>query len=373
MAASTPKLVVDIDSHVEEPQEAWSYLEDRYADRRPFPVVARDEPALCGLNAFWYIDGAVYPRPVGRGNIVFGTPTEMRFAREKHFSVASQTLADVGARIKDIDALGIDIHVIFPTVFLPPLTDDILFEAALMRSYNTWIAKKCAERPERLKWAGIIPMRDPHLAVDELRRTRALGASVAAIYGTVGEAPLHDAYFDPFFTEVERLGIPIGVHAGWSHPGLLRTMDDMTGCHAVSFTLPVMLGFYSFLAGGILERHPRIRVAFLEIGVQWVPYLAQRIDHYHASNSALGRRLPITRPVKETLRECEVYFTPEADEPFLAQSAEYVGEDRLLFEGDLPHAEAREGGKAEILARTDLSEGLKWKILSDNGRRFLGL
>lgn len=42
-------------------------------------------------------------------------------------------------------------------------------------------------------------------------------------------------------------------------------------------------------------------------------------------------------------------------------------------EGDMPHAEAREGAKEELLARTDLSEALKWKILSDNGREFLGL
>ncbi len=48
-------------------------------------------------------------------------------------------------------------------------------------------------------------------------------------------------------------------------------------------------------------------------------------------------------------------------------------EDRLLFEGDMPHAEAREGAKQEFLDRTDLSEDLKWKILSDNGRCFLGL
>jgi predicted TIM-barrel fold metal-dependent hydrolase len=272
-----------------------------------------------------------------------------------------------------MDALGIDVQVIFPTVFLQPLTEDVLFEAALMQSYNTWMAKTCAQQPDRLKWAAIVPLRDPRLAIEELHRTRALGASVVGLFGTVGETMLHDPYLDPFFTEVERLGIPVGVHAGWSHPGILRSVDDMTGARAVSFTLPVMMGFYSFLAGGILERHPGIKVAFLEIGAQWVPYLVQRIDHYHAADKALGYPLPVRRPARETLRECQVFFTPEADEIFLPQVAAYVGEDRLLFEGDMPHAEAREGAKDELLARTDLSETLKWKILSHNGREFLGL
>ena len=134
-----------------------------------------------------------------------------------------------------------------------------------------------------------------------------------------------------------------------------------------------MMGFYSFLAGGILERHPRIKVAFMEIGVQWVPYLVQRIDHYHYADGALGLPLPVKQPVSETLKQSEVYFTPEADEIFLPQVAEYVGEDRLRFEGDMPHAEAREGAKGELLERDDLSEELKWKILSTNGRRFLNL
>lgn len=39
----------------------------------------------------------------------------------------------------------------------------------------------------------------------------------------------------------------------------------------------------------------------------------------------------------------------------------------------MPHAEAREGAKEELLERVDLSDALKWKILSTNGRRFLGL
>lgn len=367
------KLVIDVDSHVEEPEEAWASLDERYADRRPFPILARDVPALGGMNAFWFVDGAVFPKPIGRGTLVYGTPTEMRFAREKPFTIASQSLTDVGQRLKDMDGAGIAVQVIFPTVFLQPMSEDVLFEAALMRSYNAWIGKTCAARPDRLKWAAMVPLRDPRLAIDELHRARELGAAVVGLFGTVGEMMLHDRYLDPFFAEVERLGLPLGVHAGWSHPGIMRSVDDMTGARAVSFTLPVMMGFYSFLAGGILERHPGLKVAFLEIGAQWVPYLVQRIDHYHHADKALGYPVPVRRPVRETLRECQVYFTPEADELLLPQAAEFVGEDRLLFEGDMPHAEAREGAKEELLARADLSEDLKWKILSENGRRFLGL
>ena len=365
--------VIDMDSHVEEPKEAWEHLDPKYADRKPFPVVAQDLPQLGGINAFWYIDGTVYPKPVGRGNLVYGTPIEMRFATQKEFTIGSQTMTDIPARLKDMDAVGIDVQVVFSTLFLQPVTDDLLFEAALMRSYNTWMASACAESPDRMKWGAILPMRDPRLALAELEHSLKLGASVAGIYGTVGETMLHDRYYDDFFAEVERLGVPLAIHAGWSHPGITRSMDDVSGSRAIGFTLPVMMGFYSFLGGGILERHPRLRVAFMEIGVQWVPYLVQRIDHYHHADGALGMPLPVRQPVSETLKQSDVYFTPEADEIYLPQVAEYLGEDRLLFEGDMPHAEAREGAKQEILERDDISEELKWKILSVNGRRFLNL
>lgn len=373
MTSKNPKPVIDVDSHVEEPEEVWAYLDERYADRRPFPVVAKDLPALGGLNAFWYIDGAVFPKPVGRGTLVYGTPTAMRFAREKHYTIGSQSMTDIEARLRDMDAAGIEVQVVFPTVFLQRLSEDILFEAALMRSYNTWMGKTCAQRPDRLKWAAIVSLRDARLAIEELHYAGQLGPAVVGLFGTVGEMMLHDRYLDPFFAEVERLGLPIAVHAGWSHPGIMRSIDDMTGARAVSFTLPVIMGFYSFVAGGILERHPSLKVAFLEIGAQWVPYVVQRIDHYHHADTALGYPVPVRRPARETLRDCQVYFTPEAEEILLPQVAEYVGEDRLLFEGDMPHAEAREGAKEELLGRIDLSDELKWKILSENGRRFLGL
>ncbi|MBI2369030.1 MAG: amidohydrolase family protein [Deltaproteobacteria bacterium] len=364
--------VIDADSHVEEPTEAWAFLDERYAARKPFVVTAENRPILAEMNAFWYIDGRVFPRPVGRGTTVFGTPLAQVFAGKKRFSPGSQSLTDVEARVRDLDAAGIDLQVVFPSIFLEPLSDDVQFEAALMRSYNTWIGQACARRPDRLRWAAIMPMRHVPAAVEELRRAKALGAVGAALFGTVGETMLHDEAFDPFFAEAERLDMPIGVHAGWSHPGIQRSLDTLPGARALGFTLPSFLGFYSFLGAGILDRYPRLKVAFLEVGVEWVPYLVQRMDHYFHGDSQLGWPIPAKRTAREYLRECQVYFTCEAEEEFLPQAATYVGEDRLLFEADMPHAEARDNALHEIRGRVDLSDALKQKILHDNAVRFYG-
>lgn len=365
-------LVVDADSHVEEPGEAWAHLDKKYEDRRPFPVIAPAQPRFYGLNAFWYIDGRVFPKPVGSYNSVYGTPLEMEMARTKPWTIGSQTLNDVEARLKDMDALGIDIQVNFPTLFLEPLTDDIEFEAALMRSYNTWMAKVSAERPDRLKWGAAMPMRHVPSAMEELRRARDLGAVCVVLYGTVGEVMLHNRTFDPFWAEAERLQMPLAIHTGWSHPGLHRSGEGPYEALAITFTLPVMMGFFSFLGGGILDRFPGLRVAFLEAGLDWVPYLLERMDHYIAAGRPQGRPMP-RRTASEYLRDCELYFTCEAEERRLPETLKIVGEDRIMISADLPHTEARENAVQELKERTDLSETTKRRILGENPARFYRL
>ncbi|MBI3076368.1 MAG: amidohydrolase family protein [Deltaproteobacteria bacterium] len=361
--------VVDADSHVEEPLEAWEHLDPRYEARKPFPLTAENRPFLCNLNAFWYIDGRVYPKPVGQGATVYGTPLTQARAARKAFSLGSQGLTDVQARLADMDKAGVDVQVIFPTVFLEPLTEDAAFEAALMASYNTWMAEVCKQRPDRLKWAAVMPLRTMPRAIEELRRARELGAVAAALYGTVGEALLDLPDLDPFYAEAEQLGLPLCVHTGWSHPGITRSFTSLYGSLVAGFTLPVLMGFFALLGGGVLDRFPRLRLAFLEAGVEWVPYVVQRMDHYFHSERANGRPIP-RRTASEYLRECEIYFTCEAEERHLPQALAFVGEGRVMISADMPHAEARGGAVGEIQERTDLSERQKALILGENASRF---
>ena len=165
--------------------------------------------------------------------------------------------------------------------------------------------------------------------------------------------------FDPVWSEAERLRLPVCVHTGWCHPGLKRPFTDSYGAHVLGFTLPVMMGFYAFLGGGILDRFPRLKVAFLEAGADWVPYLIERMDHYFHSESANGRPVP-KRRASEYIRDCEVYFTCEAEEKLVPQVIEFVGEDRIMISADMPHGEAREGSVQEIRERADLSGFATW-------------
>ncbi|HLI27327.1 MAG TPA: amidohydrolase family protein [Chloroflexota bacterium] len=366
-------LVIDADSHVEECEQTWQFLEPPYAARPPLVVDKRGAPGLTVQDAFWLIDGHTYPRLRGRGTTVYATPPVSTLAYAKPFSIASQTLSDVHARLEDLDRAGIDIQVLYPTVFLERLSSDDAYLTALMRSYNTWLAARCAEAPDRLKWAAVMPLHSVPDAIAELRRTRELGAVAAVMYGTVGETMLHEPRFDPFWAEAARLGVPVVVHTGWSHPGLLASGTDVFAAQLVGFTLPVLMAFFSFLGGGILARHPELRVCFLEAGADWLPYLIQRMDQYYSVDARLGWATLAPEPPSHYLRRGHVYLTCEGDERLLPTVLQWLGDDQVMASADMPHMEARENSLQDIAERDDLTDAQKRKILGENARRFYGL
>ncbi|MBI3078562.1 MAG: amidohydrolase family protein [Deltaproteobacteria bacterium] len=344
--------VVDADSHVMEVPETWEYLDEEFRDRRP--VVARAEglTTMPHMDAWWLIDGQIHPRLWGRGTTVSGTPLTMTFARGKTFTLGSQGLTDIEARLRDMDAYGIQIQVLFSSILFHRVTEDPRFEAALMRSYNTWMAKRCGERPDRLKWAAVIPMRDMDACVAEVRRARALGAVGLMIGGTAGDRLLHHRDLDPFFA---------------------AACEDPYAALLLSFTLPVLMAFFSLTAGGVLDRFPRLRVGFLEAGAEWIPYMVGRMDHYHPVIRDIGWGPHSKKRPSEYLTEGRLYVTCEAEEPLLPQVLELVGEDHVLIEGDMPHAEARDTGIQELRERADVKEDVKRKILRDNAIAFYKL
>jgi predicted TIM-barrel fold metal-dependent hydrolase len=366
-------VVVDADSHVEEPQETWQYLDEKYADRRPVPVTGDPAFFKYGANSLWFIDGNIFPKmTAARGVTVYATPVTMEWAKRKSFSVPSQTLLDPDARLEDMDKYGIDVQVNYPTVFLEPLTEDPDFETALSRSYNTFMATQSSKRPDRLKWGAVLPLRRPREAAAEVRRAKELGA-VAAIttYGTIGDQTIASPELDPVWAELERTGLPIAIHCGWSNPGITRLFNDSYGSHVLGFTLPVLCAFHAILGGGVLDRYPRLKVLFLEAGCEWIPWLVQRMDHYYESERFRGY-VP-ERKASEYLRDCQVYFTTEAEEANLPLVLQFVGEDRIMIACDQPHEEAREGTVGEIRERNDLTDAQKRRVLGQNAVAFYKL
>src|SRR5262249_34937654 len=104
----------------------------------------------------------------------------------------------------------------------------------------------------------------------------------------------------------------------------------------------------------------------------WVPYLIERMDHYFHSETANCPPLP-KRRASEHVRDCEVYFTCEAEEQLVPEGIDFVGEDRIMIWAHIAHGEGREGSVQEIRERSDLSEAVKRRLLGDNAAKFYAI
>jgi predicted TIM-barrel fold metal-dependent hydrolase len=248
------------------------------------------------------------------------------------------------------------------------------FEAALFRCYNRYIARQCAFNPKRLKWAGLLPMRDPREAFEAIDEMQTLGASAAVVFGTVGDRLLSHSAFTPIWERFAATGLPLCVHMGMSYTPFEQVCQNLFETHGIGMSLPAQLAFVALVGDGILDRFPSLKIAFLEFGAEWIFYMIGRLGHY----------LPIDRrdmPIKDSLPKQRIedylisgrlFVAAEAEDQLLAHELAVIGEDHIVCSTDTPHSEKRENSATKIIERTDLSERQKRKILYDNSVRLFG-
>lgn len=362
--------VFDTDAHVEECEETFAALQDRPELAGAAPRVIEGE-----RRAFWLIEGRTFPRLAGNGVHTFGSPHLRRAAgqvdAERRARVESQELRDPRARLQDMDAEGIDVSVLFPTMFLVwPLADNPALVRALCRSYNDWIAAKCAASGGRLRWVATVPLPDVDGSVEEIRRIGKLGASGVMTLGTAGPMTLSDRRLDPFYQALESQDLPLCVHVGWSFPAINNLYDNVYETMITPFALPIFMGFSSILIGGVLERFPRLKAGFFEAGVEWVPYWLDRMERFYRQPPGGSKKsdLPARSPA-EYIRGGRVYFSCELDERRIGMVADAIGDDCILYSSDLPHAHRVFDAIKLFNGRSDLSDSTRAKILA-NGARF---
>ena len=361
--------VIDADAHVYECTDTWKFLGEAFHLQRPIPVKI-DKDTLYGRhNAFWLIEGKVFPKLAGRQLHIFGTPTISESAIAKPMTIGAQTLTDVPARLVDMDKLAVDCQVVFPTLFLVALTDDVVLEAALCRSYNSWMAEVCAKANECIRFSAVVPLRDVDESVREVRRAREMGAVAVMTLGVVWDTELGNRRFFPFYEEVSRLNLPVCVHFGWAGPGLTDLFQTLENSSFSAAMLPVMMGFYSIISQGVLDEFPHLRLGFLEAGSEWLPYAVRQLER-----SWHDRRLPCKKNPRAYLEEGNIYVSVETDED-IDYLLNLIGEDQLVIASDYPHEDPSraENMVGELNSRTDLDPRVRQKILSDNATRLYGL
>lgn len=363
--------VIDTDAHVEESEEVWEHVEKEFRDRRPVAVTLDNAPSLGNVNAFWLVDGRPTHRPIGKGANLTLTPLTMEAARAKEISLGSQSLLDLPARLRDMDTLGLDVQVVFPSCFNRPMADDPRLETALHRAWNRWVTDTTRQVSLRLKPISIMPLQEPEEAIREARWAKENGAIGLGVYPMMGGRLLDDPAFEPFYATVNELDLPLCVHVGWYIPELTNLFDTVYMNVVFSIAIPSMLALGCLVKSGVFDRYPRLRAGLFEAGSTWVPYIVERLDLYYRAHGRQNWWRPSRLP-SEYIAERRVYFTFEPDEGLLAPTIERLGADLFMLSSDMPHAELRESAAHQVARRADLSAEVKRKVFSENAIRFFG-
>ena len=121
--------------------------------------------------------------------------------------------------------------------------------------------------------------------------TRRRGATAGRPRGPFGAAPqlpvragfadYHDARYDPLWSALEETSISISQHLGPKESLWDVFRRDPLPQKAIFTSLPAMAlaeNLAWWILTGILERHPRLQIVFVEPGLGWVPYYLDILD-----------------------------------------------------------------------------------------------
>jgi len=370
----TADLVVDADGHVCEPPDLWEKGLPAHLSERGLRVRWNEETGFDVCT----IEGSVVTERglAGLGNAGEGFDD---YGRGRHYEDLNPAGFDPHERVKVLDAEGIDVSVMYPGLGLKlGGIQDPELAVWSCQIYNDWIAEWCAAAPERLKGTGALPMQDPVAAAAETRRIAELGlvGSFVRPNAYLG-VPFHDFVYTPVWEALEETGLPLGLHITGSSdmPGAARGVGPWMAPgthHALIPVVDQMIPLSNLTYGGVLERHPGLKVAVLESGGGWIAHWMDRLNEFEESYAWTAAPMSLTAE-EYFKRQCWISFDPGERTP--GALGAIAGGDRFVWASDFPHNDAKYPGVVdELRAHNDhLPEAERIGLYGLNASALYGL
>jgi uncharacterized protein len=404
--------VFDCDSHIYEPPEVWDkYIPENHRDfaRTHF---YRDADRLISVKngkiSFrdpnkWKYPGETW-HPGLNKNLIGTVKPGTREWDEK--IGRNRSARDPLARLKDMDAAGIDQVMIFPSTFVYlPLVENAEAAHICARAYNDWVVDYCSADKKRLYPAAVLPIQNVDYAIQELRRVAKRGfksALVRPIFSGAKYPTLPE--YDPLWKEFEDLGMVLGMHTFPSRgeamspeldqrmganrkrlfgdeeilvysPGqfvanIMQLMGSkQAGDAAFGFMAEAMTWTAVVLMTGWLEKFPRLKVAILESNCSWLPLVLEKAETYLDLYKHLGDK--IGEPHEVFYKSCHIAF--ESDE-VMAFRLWDLYENIGLWSSDMPHLDASDVWEAiDNMNKWKVPQSVQEKLLGGNARRLYGI
>lgn len=344
-------MFIDADTHVDECDATWSYIPKahRYLTPRTIEFTQEETPEFlpAGYHRLWFIDGRLAPRR-RRSDERTGTTRETR------------ELVDIGARLRDMDELQVETQVIYPTLFLhePSQRADVL--TVLHRSYNRWMADRCADSGGRLRWVAMIPYASMPDALEEMRFAKEHGAVGIFKLGIECGRNAGDPYFSSAYQAAADLDLALCIHTGTPWAPVNKFLSPFL--QAKSGATPVYEAFTTLLNMKLAERLPKdLRVGFIEAGSGWVPHLLGSAGWRSDSSPSFV--------------DLQLYTACETFEDIAYVLDVIGGDDNIIVGSDYSHGDRSSVMNAHkiIMERTDIDEKSALKITIKNARALYNL
>jgi predicted TIM-barrel fold metal-dependent hydrolase len=378
--------IIDCDTHVLEPAAIWEqYLDPQYR------VVAR--------SAFWHetdsrgltvtlVNGAP-ARPLSPGGINRqaiwrpGMTAEEIGALDPHLPhPLNPGASDARARLGDMDRLGVQCHILFPTLFAEyfPVVCNPDAAAALARAYNDWIYDFAQADPARLIPVAVLPLQDVSLARRELARVSERGFRRVFVRpaATGNRYPNHKAYA-PLWQDLAAGDLTLCFHPSpgstnpeWTSLGTfvervaanLRIGHDVSEAVAPAMDNATMLTALCFC--GHMEEYPRLRLAFLHGGASWLPLALEKSETYLWLLSAIQ---------DVSLEPADVFFSRPSLVSFNSWESSVARQPDVFanvaaWGSRYPHHDASEPGEAlALLDRYHVDDDTRAGLMGGNAAR----
>lgn len=368
--------ILDSDMHVFEPPDLWEkYIDLAYKDRAPVFV---GDTSSRGFTNRWIVEGRVFP-----AHSETKARAESLGGRHEHitdrFANARSRGFDPPSQLEAMDIEGIDIAVLFRTFGAHVIALDNMdsgLALAICQAFNDWLSDFCSADSGRMKGAAQLPMHDVDKAVQEARRVVEELGQVALVLPSnpVNKRSWYDPYYEPLWAEAEALGVPVcfhGIHGAYQEHIGNRFLDSFVVAHSATHPIELMLCVAGTICGGVLERHPNLRIGFMEGNCSWLPWWLWRLEEEW---EVFGpwEKAKLELPVREYfMRNC--FISVDVDEYLVEHVIQQIGDDVMVLSTDYPHHDSAYPDAVNTFLEMEcLSDSSKKKILWDNCARLFG-
>jgi len=239
---------------------------------------------------------------------------------------------DIARRLQDMDATGVDVHVLSATPQTYLYKQEAALGATTSAIQNDQIAKHIAAHPTRFMGIATLPMQDPKRAADELTRAMSkLGLRGAMFASNILGKNLDDPSFEPLWAAAEELGAFMFIH-----PNNVAGAERLKSYYLVNLIgnpLDTTIAAACLVFGGVMDRHPRLKVCLAHAG-GFMPYQAGRWIHGWRVRPEPKKNIP-QEPA--TIVGRFLYDTIAHSDESLAFLIERAGAARVMLGSDYPY------------------------------------